>query len=145
MTTPLYSYNRNFPEPLPYRIRLSNGLTRTDSATFTNEELADAGYVLVDLPPQYNVVTQKIEWTGTSWKIVDLSLEAVNSAEYENIRQKRNALINEVIWRIQRYESELRLQITPTDNIESLDRYIQDLRDITKQPDPFNIVWPTLT
>jgi hypothetical protein len=51
-------------------------------------------------------------------------------------------MISSFDWRILRHQRELRLGITPTDSIESLDKYMQDLADITKQSDPFNISWP---
>ena len=43
----LYSYNGEYPTDIPERIRLSDGSTRTDSSTYTEEEIADAGYVYV--------------------------------------------------------------------------------------------------
>ena len=47
-------------------------------------------------------------------------------------------------WRYLRYDRELRLGLTPTDDIQKLDLYMQALADITQQPDPFNITWPEL-
>jgi hypothetical protein len=48
---PLYSYKKQYPKEIPFRIKLSNGKTRTDPSTFTPEEIEDAGYVLVrDIP-----------------------------------------------------------------------------------------------
>jgi hypothetical protein len=47
----LYSLNGAYPKPLPKRIVLSNGTTRTDPTTFTPEEIADAGYIQVPEPP----------------------------------------------------------------------------------------------
>ena len=43
----LYSYKGGEPQELPFRIVLSNGKTRTSQTPFTEEELADAGYVPV--------------------------------------------------------------------------------------------------
>jgi hypothetical protein len=148
MTTRLYSYNKNFPAPLPHRIRLSNGITRTDSSTFTLEEIADAGYVLAETIPNSNPVTQRLAWNGVAWEVTGLTAEesaTILAAEIQNIRQKRDVLINAVAWRIQRYESETRLGLPSTDDIQKLDEYIQALRDVTEQPDILNIEWPILT
>lgn len=62
--TRLVSFRGNIPEEIPHRIRLNNGLTRTDSNTFTIEELNDAGYIIVEAKPidEFNYA-----WTGISW------------------------------------------------------------------------------
>jgi hypothetical protein len=148
MNTQLYSYKNNLPAPLPDRIRLSSGITRTDTLSFTPEEIADAGYVLVEAAPATNPNTQNLTWNGSEWIVRDLTpveLNIIFDNTFNQIRQKRDKLINDVVWRIQRYESEVRLGITTTDSIVVLDTYVQKLRDITKQPDPFNIEWPILT
>ena len=45
---PLYSYKTEYPSSkISQRIRLSDGSTRTDSSTFTSDQLLDAGYVEV--------------------------------------------------------------------------------------------------
>ena len=142
----LYSYKGNYPEVLPHRIRLSNGLTRTNTVTFTAEEIADAGYILAENPPTHNEL-QKLVWTGTQWQVIDFTAEeiaAVVAAEWKAVREKRDTLLKEVDWRVLRYESQKRLELETTDSIENLDRYAQELRDITKQTDPANIEWPIL-
>lgn len=147
MEPKLYSYKNNYPMALPDRIRLSNGSTRTNPQTFTEEEIADAGYVLVKPIYFINPVTQRIIWDGTELKVSELTLEekeALYNTQLENIRNKRNTLIKDTMWRIERYNSEIRLGLTPTDDIKKIDKYIQDLRDITKQPNIFDIVWPVL-
>ena len=60
----LVSINHNMPELPPDRIRLSNGLTRTDPSTYTIEELQDAGYIIVNQKPQDGF---EYGWDGTSW------------------------------------------------------------------------------
>ena len=143
-----YSYNNQYPEVLPHRIRLSSGLTRTDSSTFTAEEIADAGYVLADTSPSYDVTTQKVIWNSGSWEVVSLTSEEIaahNALLWEEVRSTRDIKITEVEWRVMRNLSETRIGITTnTDNISDLDTYIQALRDISKQTDPENITWPVL-
>jgi hypothetical protein len=65
-----YSYKGEGPitwDQLPNRIRLSNGFTRTDKETFTQDELRDAGYASVDRYPNYNDETHVCYWDGTAW------------------------------------------------------------------------------
>ena len=144
----LYSYKNQYPIELPNRIRLSSGLTRTDSSTFTSEEIADAGYVAVSNEPSYDNKTQKVVWNSGSWEVVSLTSEEIaahNALLWEEVRSTRDIKINEVEWRVMRNLSETRIGITTTtDNISDLDTYIQALRDISKQTDPENITWPVL-
>ena len=138
----MYSYKQQYPiENLPERIRLSDGSVRTDSSTFTDDEIADAGYVSVSNPPS---ITEKqlLNWTGTEWSIVD-NTEKATSDKWNEVRNKRNKLISEVEWRVSRYHAFARLGKEQIDEIDVLDTYIQELRDITTQSDPFNITWPT--
>lgn len=144
-----YSHNNNYPvlfSQIPERIRLSNGVTRTDKSTFTEEELLDAGYKKTDtVPPEVNPQTEKVIWTGTDWSTQQLTAEEVAQLKEEKwslIRKLRDNLIHETMWRIQRCESETRLGIATTDSMVVLDRYVQALRDITKQEDPFTVEWP---
>jgi len=145
----LYSYKEQYPGPLPERIRLSDGSTRTDSSTFTEEELTDAGYVAAGDSPPFDGDTQKVVWNGVAWEVVSLTAEEINSRTAElwtEVRETRDLKINEVEWRIMRNLSETRLGITTTtDSISDLDTYIQALRDITSSTtNPLEVVWPTL-
>ena len=138
----MYSYKQQYPiENLPERIRLSDCSVRTDSSTFTDDEIADAGYVSVSNPPS---ITEKqlLNWTGTEWSVVD-NTEKATSNKWNEVRNKRNKLISEVEWRVSRYHAFARLGKEQIDEIDVLDTYIQELRDITTQSDPFNITWPT--
>lgn len=141
----LYSKNGSYPNQIPFRIKLSNGLTRTDPLTFTPEEIADAGYITVDDPPASILDTEILEWTGTDWNVRDKTeqeLEIELNRKWQEIRDQRDYMLSLLDWRFIRYQSQIRLSITPTDNIEDLDTYAQELRDITLQSDPYNIVWP---
>jgi hypothetical protein len=144
-----YSHNNEYPvmwEQVPNRIRLSTGLTRTDKTTFTKEELEDAGWKEVSDPLNYNSSTHKLIWTGTDWQIVPLNeqeLQQLKNNKWQEIRNIRDQKIKEVEWRVFRNLSEQRMGSITTENIETLDNYIQALRDVTKQEDPFNITWPT--
>lgn len=143
----LYSYNGKYPEILPERIRLSDGRVRTDSSSFTNEELADAGYVAVEDSPSYNSLTHKLSWDGTNWQIIELTTIEVNEKkrlQWLEIRKERDNKISNIEWKIMRNLSETRLGITTTtDLLSDLDSYVNNLRNITTQSDPYNITWPT--
>jgi len=60
------------------------------------------------------------------------------------VREMRDALISNVRWRIDRHDDEIKLGITPTENIMPILLYIQKLREVTNQQDPLNITWPIL-
>jgi len=138
----LYSYKQQYPSELPNRIRLSNGMTRTDKTTFTDDEITDAGYTLVPEPPAYDLDRQTLEWSDNQWKVNNLPEDLIAANQWARIRSLRDGTISNTMWRVQRVESEQRLGLPSTDDLTKLDEYIQALRDITKQLDPFNIVWP---
>ena len=143
----LYSYKTQSPvSSIPKRIRLSDGNTRTDSSTFTDDELIDAGYIVVEDPPVYDEETHKLIWSGTAFEkvgLTDLEISTRNNRRWVEIRECRDSKICEVEWRILRNQSEVRLGLEPTEDIHQLDVYVQALRDITDQSgDPLEIVWP---
>lgn len=68
----LYSIERSYPVAIPFRIILSSGETRTDPATFTPAEIADAGYVEAPPKPAYDPATHSLGWDGEGWTIDEL-------------------------------------------------------------------------
>ena len=147
----LYSFRSQIPGPLPFRIRLSNGQTRTEPDTFTAEEIADAGYVAVRDKPAITE-TQRVGWSSqlVDWVITDKTPEEIEqeqqkaiAGQWNVVREQRDRLMKDFEWRYNRYAREVRLGLTPSDDISAMDNYMQDLADITNQPDPFNITWPT--
>ena len=134
----LYSLNSSYPSVLPNRIRLSDGLTRTDSSTFTPEEIADAGYMPVADPPTVEY-PNKLEWAGTDWTIRAPNEYEV-SVQWESIKKQCQKLLSDTDYKvIKSYELGISL------SQEWID-YRQNLRDIynnVNNIDPWNIVWPT--
>ena len=65
----LYSIRQQRPAPLPFRIRLSNGFTRTEPASFTAEEITDAGYVGPYTEPAYDAATEQLLWVDGAYVI----------------------------------------------------------------------------
>lgn len=72
----IYSYKNQEPKPLPFRIKLSNGRTRTDPNTFTAEEIADAGYVVASAKPSVTY-PEYVIWTGVDWELRTHSLSEI--------------------------------------------------------------------
>ncbi|MDE4302843.1 DUF4376 domain-containing protein [Phaeobacter gallaeciensis] len=64
----LYTKGGSTPVTLPFRIKLSDGRSRTDPASFTAEEIADAGYVAVSPRPAPGP-DQFVSWGGSDWVV----------------------------------------------------------------------------
>jgi len=62
--------------------------------------------------------------------------------KWDSVRAQRSMLINKMQWRVDRYNREVRMGLTPTDNITELDNYFHQLAEITTQSDTTNIIWP---
>lgn len=85
----LYSYKNRYPLPLPFRIKLSNGRTRTDPSTFTAEEIADAGYVAVSDPPQIDELYQSLSWGDIDWVINEVTETEHKTRKKEKLKAER--------------------------------------------------------
>jgi len=143
----MYSYKNQYPiESLPHRIRQDNGDTVTDLKSLDNEVLLELGFIQVDNPPDFSENTHKLEWSGTDWQVQDLTEQevlAIKDQLSQIARTTRDELIDLSYWRVQRYHSEVRLGLTPTEDIVKLDNFFQSLRDVTKQETfPYIIDWP---
>lgn len=68
----LYTRNGSYPAPLPFLIYLTDGRARTNPATFTEAEIADAGYVAVADPPAYDPASKSLGWDGSKWTLTDI-------------------------------------------------------------------------
>lgn len=80
---------------------------------------------------------ESIEALESSWPSF-LAEKAANA-----IRAERDRRMDAFQWRLQRHAREVRLGLTPTDNIADLDAYMQALADVTKQAGfPDDITWP---
>ena len=65
----LYSLHTERPAPLPHRIRMPDGFTRTDASTFTQEEIQAAGYSGPYTEPSYNSSTEQLLWVNGEYVI----------------------------------------------------------------------------
>ncbi len=99
------------------------------SAHFEPDEVIDSSY--------FSVEENEVVEYQTKRKINDNDIQEQIGNAWENIRSRRNIELLESDW----------TQVTdsPFTEVEKgLWRlYRQSLRDITLQPDPFNIIWPT--
>ena len=134
----LYSYNGLEPTILPHRITLSDGSSRTDVDTFTDQEIIDAGFTGPYEKPEYNYTTQKLVWSSDtfSYSIVDLPLsEPTEEDLWEQMRRRRNFLLSETDW------SQARDVVLLNDDVWKT--YRQSLRDLPENiSDITNITWP---
>ena len=106
----LYSYQGNYPQTLPFRIRLSNGFTRTDPASFTQDEIQDAGFTEAPDQPSYTS-TQVLEWDSQNiqWIVRD-------KTEQELQNELTNAKQNRLVYITESRDSELRQLTCEWDN-----------------------------
>lgn len=132
----LYSFNNEWPQPLPFRVNLPNGLTRTDPATYTPEELLSWGYTGPYVVPPFDDKKEVLEWSGSDYTVRQMTQEeqqAIVDQQWIEIRYQRNQLLLQTDW--------TQLPDSPVDATPWA-QYRQQLRDITTQDDPFNIAWP---
>ena len=143
----LYSKDKQYPSVLPYRIKLSDGRTRTDPSTFAPEEIADAGYIIVDNPPSVEY-PNKLEWDGENLQWI---IRPPNDREliqrWDEIRNECNRLLSETDYTVTKaIETAFKNGTTINDELDPLIvTYRQELRDIynnVNNIDPWNVVWP---
>jgi hypothetical protein len=140
-----YSYKNQYPvKALPWVLSLEN-YTKNDPSTFTQEEIALAGYTIVPDRPSYNPSTEELFWLNNSWHVQPK--QPPNPQEIEQqwrlVRQERDQKIKDIEWRYSRYQRHQRLGLAQLDDIALLDQYVQDLANLPQTlTDPFNIIWP---
>lgn len=124
----------------------------------TMEQLAAANIYPVarddtfNIPGYYKVTETSAPYQDDNgdWKISVVTKELHESRNSildsisSMVRATRDKLIEDEAWRYERYAREVRLGLTPTDNITALDTYIQALADVPSQEGfPWDITWPT--
>lgn len=135
----LYTKNGSYPAPIPHRIVLSDGMTRTDSSSFTEEEIQDAGYVLVDNPPIADY-PNKVDWTGSEWVVREPNANEI-SQRWEYIRK-------ECVSRLEATDYKVIKAVELGDTVEyEYLVYRQELRDLynnVSNVDPWTVQFPRL-
>lgn len=133
--TKLYSYKGQEPQPLPFEIFLSNGRSRTNPSTFTEEEIAEAGFTGPFERPEYDVELETQSWDSElgDWIATPISDEVF----WERLRGQRNYILASSDWS--------QLSDAPLSSSKKTDwaTYRQALRDLPQNTeDPRYITWP---
>ena len=135
-----YSFKGAWPTRLPNRIKFSNGLTKTDKTTFTDQDLIDAGWIEVEDPPAATY-PNKLEWNGETF---EWSVRGPNESE---IFQKRQEI--QISCMTMLTETDYKV-VKAMEIGEQLDsdyiNYRQSLRDLYNDVmtmDPFSVTLPT--
>jgi hypothetical protein len=133
----LYSYKNQYPKRLPNRIKLPDGTTKTNSTTFTEDDLNSAGYVAVENPPVAEY-PNKVDWNGTEWFIREPNQTEI-SKQKQYIQQECQRQLNETDYKV------IKALETGTTLDSSITKYRQDLRDLYNSVDSidiWNVQWP---
>ncbi len=101
IATDLYSHNGGTPDFLPtdatgtHWIRMSDGFVRTDITSFSDDDLADAGYT-GPYPKPSMTAGQNCTWNSGSktWTVVDKDIDVA----WEELRDERNMLLGQSDW-----------------------------------------------
>lgn len=68
--------------------------------------------------------------------------------EWIKIREKQTKLIQSYVWLAERHERQVIRNVQPLSNsvteYNTILDYMQDVRDVDLQTDPFDIIWPTI-
>ena len=134
MTT-LYSYQGQEPQELPERIRLSGGRTRTDSSTFTEEEIASAGFTGPYERPEFDPRIETQEWDIELGDWITISIP--DEIYWERMRDARNLRLSSSDWS--------QIPDVPLTSAKKLEwsLYRQTLRDLpANTEDPKEVTWP---
>mgnify|MGYP006272638111 CR=1 FL=1 len=63
--------------------------------------------------------------------------------KWNEIREERAKRMAAVLWRIDRHNQQVALNVTPSEDITPVLQYVQALRDLPQsEQDPFNLTWP---
>ena len=90
------------------------------------------------------IQTPNKEWVALTKEETEAHL-APKPPTADDIRAKRDRLIESVRWRIERHSDELALGIEPIEPLEPLLQYVQDLRAVPQQAGfPESVEWPEL-
>lgn len=135
----LYSYKGARPTQLPNRLKFADGTTRTDKSTFTEQEIIDAGWTLVDDPPVIEY-PNKLEWDGStlSWTIRPPNQSEV-AFRWQEIQKECQRRLAETDYKVIK-AVELGTSVDPI-----MVQYRQELRDLynnVNNVDPWVIVYP---
>jgi hypothetical protein len=96
----LYSYQSQEPKPLPNRVRLSDGSTRTSLIELTSSELLSLGFTGPYVQPSYDSKTEKIIWSSEDlqYQIVPLTQQELDALATQELQNKINSVNYTGFW-----------------------------------------------
>jgi len=138
--TALYSYQGAEPQLLPHEIHYTEGWGgvnfRQGVESFTDEELARAGYTGPFVKPEFNAEIETQEWSSEEQNWVTTPIP--DEVFWNRLRDRRNALLNSTDW------IAIKAKETSTNVPTAWKDYRQALRDLpSNTEDPKNVIWPT--
>lgn len=138
--TKLYSFHGQEPDIIPERIRLSSGVTKTDSTTFSQADIEDAGFSGPYTKPEFDSSTHYIRWNKSTLSYDIFELDKLTDDQIlTDIRNRRNQILFYSDWRLSS-DSPLTEQ-----EKEKWRIYRQKLRDLPQDiEDVHNFEWPEL-
>ena len=137
----IYSKNGEYPTALPHRIILSSGTSRTGINTFTAEEIRDAGFIEIELPPSIEY-PNIVEWdkVNLQW-ITRLPNEIETDQKRYEIQEQCKKFLQETDYKV----------IKAIESGEALNpdliQYRQALRNLYNNAtniDPWNVQFPSI-
>jgi len=136
----LYSYQGGEPQPLPHEISYVEGwgatTFRQGVETFTDEELARAGYTGPFTKPEFNPEIETQAWSSEKKDWVNIPIP--DELFWNKLRFERNNFLFKSDW------VAIRARETSTDIPPAWKAYRQALRDLpANTTDPKNVNWPT--
>ena len=135
----LYSYKNQYPGAVPERIRLSNGTTKTDSTTFTQAELADAGYTLVSSPPEV-IYPNKLSWENGAWVVQEPTPNEI----YDQKQHIKNSCIDLLAKTDYKVIKAMEFNEPIDLNVKNYRQQLRDLYNSIDTIDIWNVIMPTL-
>ena len=113
---------------------------------YSAEDLQQVANLAEDTPQVFHDIAEKLKgMTELKGAALEAHLNPVPTTEQlaATARAERDRLIESVRWRIERYSDEIALGIEPTEPLEPLLQYAQDLRDVPQQAGfPEAVEWP---
>lgn len=102
-TYPLYSHQGKEPAKIPEKIRFPDGSSRSDSSSYTKEEIELAGYTGPYFYPQIDITKEQALWDSEKLEFIvkDLPNPALDYTEdqlWKNIRDSRDFLLSITDW-----------------------------------------------
>lgn len=133
----VYKENTKPAEP-PFRITLSDGTRRTDPASFTKEELIDAGYKIAPPKPRIIPLGTTIDWDveNERWTVVGVYQKPIDVTDWYLINKDTLQGLVEKSKIVKRRLIESGADTTEVDN------HIDALNGVELIQNPDDIVWP---